>query len=270
MAIINKTGITEGGTIQAEHITRTIDALSGVSTDTIIATGSLSGSLTGTADISGSFKVYNPVDGALTIDSDAYSLQWNGGGSTLNWDSCELYDHNELTSINWNQRSLYNSAGGDPVLDWELRRFTGTASFATSASRAVTASYALNAAGGSGVGFPFTGSARITGSLIVTGSLTVQNALVASGSFVSISAADSFLVTAPETYFTGSGGKGSGTVTFGNKTGLNLQSIDTGVGFVLPLVAPTTPTTGSMFFDYTGPTLYVYDGNNWLGWTNDF
>jgi len=47
MAIINKTGITTGGTIQAEHVTRTIDALSGVSTDTIVATGSFSGSFKG-------------------------------------------------------------------------------------------------------------------------------------------------------------------------------------------------------------------------------
>jgi len=43
MAIINKTGITNGGTVQAEHITRTIDALSGVGTDSIVATGSLLG-----------------------------------------------------------------------------------------------------------------------------------------------------------------------------------------------------------------------------------
>jgi len=49
MAIINKTGITSGGTIQAEHVTRAIDALSGGSTDTVIATGSFSGSLTGIA-----------------------------------------------------------------------------------------------------------------------------------------------------------------------------------------------------------------------------
>ncbi len=49
MAVINKTGITNGGTVQAEHVTRAIDALSGVSTDTIIATGSFSGSLTGLA-----------------------------------------------------------------------------------------------------------------------------------------------------------------------------------------------------------------------------
>ena len=49
MAIINKTGITNGGTIQAEHITRAIDALSGVGTDSIIASGSFTGALTGTA-----------------------------------------------------------------------------------------------------------------------------------------------------------------------------------------------------------------------------
>ena len=41
MAVINKTGITNGGTIQAEHVPRVIDALSAVSTDTIIVTGSM-------------------------------------------------------------------------------------------------------------------------------------------------------------------------------------------------------------------------------------
>ena len=45
MALINKTGITTGGTVQAEHVTRAIDALSGGSTDSIQATGSFSGSL---------------------------------------------------------------------------------------------------------------------------------------------------------------------------------------------------------------------------------
>jgi hypothetical protein len=47
MAVINKTGISNGGTIQAEHITRAIDALSGGTTDSVIATGSFTGSFTG-------------------------------------------------------------------------------------------------------------------------------------------------------------------------------------------------------------------------------
>ena len=79
---------------------------------------------------------------------------------------------------------------------------TGTASFATSAltasyasnvpttasyalsalssSYAVTASFALNAGGGSGVGFPFTGSAQVTGSMGITGSLNVTAGVTAS------------------------------------------------------------------------------------------
>jgi len=55
MAIINKTGITNGGTIQAEHVTRVIDALSGVSTDTLLITGSMTGSLIGTLTGTASF-----------------------------------------------------------------------------------------------------------------------------------------------------------------------------------------------------------------------
>jgi len=55
MTVINKTGITNGGTIQAEHITRAIDALSGVGTDTIIASGSFTGSLIGTVTGTGSY-----------------------------------------------------------------------------------------------------------------------------------------------------------------------------------------------------------------------
>ena len=51
-----------------------------------------------------------------------------------------------------------------------------TASSAVSASYALTASYALNAGGGgTGAGFPFSGSAQITGSLGVTGSINATN-----------------------------------------------------------------------------------------------
>ena len=62
MALINKTGITNGSTIQAEHITRAIDALSGGTTDSVSITGSLMGS-----------SSY-----ALTA---SYALNGGGGGS---------------------------------------------------------------------------------------------------------------------------------------------------------------------------------------------
>ena len=71
MAVINKTGITNGGTVQAEHVTRAIDALSGVSTDTIIATGSFSGSLTGLASFANTASFVNSLNQSLAITGSA-------------------------------------------------------------------------------------------------------------------------------------------------------------------------------------------------------
>jgi hypothetical protein len=136
MAIINKTGITNGGTIQAEHVTRTIDALSGVSTDTIIATGSFSGSftgpltsnqlkVTGSINLLGSLNVNNSA-GAAVINSSAYSLfrasgftsiDWNNGAiydsannAAIQVDNNTIYDINNLLSIDWQNRLLRDSA----------------------------------------------------------------------------------------------------------------------------------------------------------------
>lgn len=47
MATISKSGITNGGTIDASHITRIIDALDGTSSADIFATGSFTGSFKG-------------------------------------------------------------------------------------------------------------------------------------------------------------------------------------------------------------------------------
>ncbi len=147
MAIINKTGITNGGTIQAEHITRAIDALSGVSTDTIVATGSFSGSLVG---------------------------------------------------------------------------------IATSASFATTASFAANA-----TSFPFTGSARITGSLAVTGSTTLNGSL-------------------------------GGSITGSSTMIMDLSTLGSSGNFILPTTEPSTPTRGSVYWDFANNYLYIYNGSAWV------
>ena len=86
MAIINKSGITNGNTIQAEHITRAIDALSGVSTDTIVATGSFSGSLKGNANLT-TLNVDTMDVVQIHFPNISYTVVEGGGGITLNSDS---------------------------------------------------------------------------------------------------------------------------------------------------------------------------------------
>ena len=168
MAIINKTGITNGGTIQAEHVTRTIDALSGGSADTVVATGSFTGSFKGVINyysptLPGDVVqfdleqgIINDADGLPTIDywnrglvdpQNDVSLNWSDrqllalqSSASIDWQSRVLYDTDERESVNWTSRELYNSSG-QTVVNWESKTFNGTASFATSASRAVSSSF---------------------------------------------------------------------------------------------------------------------------------
>jgi len=120
MAVINKTGITNGGTIESEHITRAIDALSGVSTDTIIATGSFSGSLTGiaTSATSASYAVtasYATNAGSgVTIDNNTnnYIVTATGTANTLNGEANLTFDGNTLTTSNVRTVTFANIGSG--------------------------------------------------------------------------------------------------------------------------------------------------------------
>jgi hypothetical protein len=214
MAVINKTGITNGTTIQAEHVTRTIDALSGVSTDTILATGSFTGSLVGALTGTASF--------ATTALSASYAA---------NVPSTASY---ALTAL--------------------------------SSSYAVTASYALNAGGGSGVGFPFTGSAQVTGSMGITGSLRVRAAalnqygLLVTGSVFASGSTVGFV-----------GELDAATNMTANKNGIiNLAGLG-GSGFngkfVLPKNQPEQPVAGTIYWDDSAGILYVYKESDPPGWT---
>ena len=76
---------------------------------------------------------------------------------------------------------ILRTVKGSPLtyqeMDDNLTYLSSSLSQSISSSYATTASYALNAGGGTGVGFPFTGSARITGSLLVTGSTNITGSL---------------------------------------------------------------------------------------------
>lgn len=105
MALINKTGIVDAGLIQAEHVTRAIDALSGGSTDTIIATGSFSGSLDGTASFAVSSSFATTASFALNAGS-------GGGGDTATL----TFFHSEVTNTTNNQQSYIGGFPNPPSL----------------------------------------------------------------------------------------------------------------------------------------------------------
>lgn len=111
MAILNKTGITDGSTIQSEHVTRTIDALTGVSTDTIIATGSFTGSfigaLTGTASFATSAS--RAVSSSFSTTA-SYAL--SGGTSVSDYMYAQLNDKN-LSGISTLNTKYYPLITGD-------------------------------------------------------------------------------------------------------------------------------------------------------------
>ena len=135
MAVINKTGITNGGTVQAEHITRAIDALSGVSTDTIIATGSFSGSFRGaiiaTGSFSGSFRgtttgsaltTQLTASGSVTFNSASISAN---GSTSIDLSAMGTSESNRGFRIPTTQPTA-PATGSIYFTDTSLRIFDGT------------------------------------------------------------------------------------------------------------------------------------------------
>jgi hypothetical protein len=128
---------------------------------------------------------------------------------------------------------------------------------ALSSSYAVTASYALNAGGG-GSSFPYTGSAIISGSLRVTGSLNVSGPTTIAGT----------------TTVTGSinidqtGGKTNtlnGTINGNAKLILDLSDVGKAPGtgqFTIPNQSTSAPVAGTMYWDDTHNILYIYSQTN--------
>jgi len=274
MATISRAGISQGGTIQPAHITNIIDALDGTSaTTTVIATGSFVGTLNGTASYATtatSAQTVNTTTSALNyeffptfVDAD------NGSASPEAVYTDAGIRYNPSTNILTTTASFATSASyalsasyaaNVPVTaSYALAALSAsyavTTSVATSASFATTASFALNA-GGSGTGFPFTGSAQITGSLGITGSLRVSGSATINGT----------------TNLTGSinvDQAATGTLS-GKITGAANLLIDlTEVGkspaagtFIIPNRQPDTPYPGSIYIDVSG-RFYIYDGSNW-------
>ena len=185
MAIINKTGITDGTTIQAEHVTRAIDALSGGSTDSVVATGSFNGTLTGNATTATTATTAtNATNTAVTNTSTGTGPYYITFVESATGNVAQRVDATGLTYNATTDTITATASFATQALSASYAaNVPATASYALTAlssSYALTASYALNAGGGTGVGFPFTGSAQVTGSMGITGSLNVTGGVTAS------------------------------------------------------------------------------------------
>jgi hypothetical protein len=57
------------------------------------------------------------------------------------------------------------------------------------------------------------------------------------------------------------------TITGGNRGTMNLSNLGTSAGasgLRIPTTIPSTPNTGSTYFDAAFGALYIYDGTQWL------
>ena len=261
MALIPKTNITTGNTIQASDITNIVEALDGTpGSYTVITTGSFTGSFTGALAGSSSY--------ALTA---SYAL--NGGGGATTGGADEDVQYNSGGVFSGSSRFSFN---GTKVSITNGGTLNATGSLQGSSSYALTASYALNAGGG--VGFPFTGSAIISSSLAVTGSMKISGSLTFTGPEAYAQ------VENPLVYLNTAGGKSNISVIEGfyksqnkaivgatDKLGtLDLSlvgSINTSgfsKGLVIPVSQSLDPVIGSMYLDDGNKLLYVYTSTGWL------
>ena len=138
----------------------------------LIGLGAMPGT-TSTAVDWNSRVLYDTTGTTTSIDWQTRTLANSTGGNNVDWENRYLYGPGPIPTsteiaVDWNARQLLNS-NGNIILDWgdSSPQFSGTASFATSASWAP----------GGGALFPYTGSAEITGSLGVTGSFSVLNSI---------------------------------------------------------------------------------------------
>lgn len=195
MAYISKTGISNTSTINAEHITRIIDALDGTASTEVSASGqfegthsgSFSGSFVGdgtnitgvTAEWDGSHNGNASITGSLNVTSTISASNFTGTTSGANTGDQDLSSYALRSNV------VTNSATASFAQTVNVVANTATASFITNAQTSsmsvATASFLI---GGGGGGFPFTGSAAILGTLSLDGAaghITASGDISASG-----------------------------------------------------------------------------------------
>jgi hypothetical protein len=277
MATISRTGISGGGTIQPAHITNIIDALDGTSaTTTVIATGSFTGSLIGTLTGTASFattalsasyaaNVPTTASYALAALSSSYAVTasfalnagaGSGGGIfALTGSTYATTNNLQITG------SLLVTAGVTASLQ-------GTASVAVSSSRAVTASFAdlsrqvlvQRTAADADHFMVIVDSGNATPAAESLNTVTNIRVNPGTDTISAVNVSGSFNVT--------------GSMSAVKFATVDFSVIASGVGgtgqFVIPVTQTSgTPKVGSMYWDDSTATLYIYSAaaSNWISIT---
>jgi len=184
---LNDSSITDDGT--EVYINNSLRVESGI-------TGSVSGSLVGTLLGTSSFanfslsSSFSSTAGEVDFNSIRNKPSLLSGSNQIATDISGAFGEvsSSLSDRITAQEAFSSSLDATFATDAELSSVSSSAASdisdiidgtttVTSSSYAVTASFALNAGGGSGAGFPFEGKAEITGSLEVSGSVIIDGSL---------------------------------------------------------------------------------------------
>ena len=255
MATISRTGIIDGGTIQPTHITNIIDALDGTSpTTTIVATGSFSGSLIGALTGTASYAT-TALSSSYALTA-SYAVNGGGGGGGIFALTGSIYSTTNNLQVTG---SMIISAGLTASLQ-------GTASFAVSASRTLSSSFA-----------------DISDQLLVQRTVTeasfypvIADSANATATAERLKTTTTMTINPGTNVIAGATLSGSicvsGSMTALDKhTTVDLSAIADPNGngqFIIPKVQTSgTPRAGSMYWNDTTTTLYIYSATN-AAWYN--
>lgn len=143
MATISTSGISTQQIIRSEHLLRIINALNGVNANDIIITGPLNNGLSCIATGS-----YSHAEGLGTIAQGDYQHTQGAYNISLSAQSAFIIGNGtsagNRSNLVFASGSTFQVTGSLQVLGSITGSLFGTASYATSSSRAVTASYALS------------------------------------------------------------------------------------------------------------------------------
>tara|TARA_R110000822_G_scaffold154108_6_gene293616 strand:- start:95 stop:682 length:588 start_codon:yes stop_codon:yes gene_type:complete len=168
MATISKTGIQDGLTSKAEHITRVIDSLDGTATTTIVATGSFTGSFTGDGSaltgVAATSQINLHFNTLGIIGTVSPSVNWYfGNDGVLNQNSASInaqfipYD-GQVTSVI--VRNSLAVVSGDPHLA-PIQFYNFTTNTSSSLEVSLAHDTRLNAVAKSGSTIPVSAGDRV-------------------------------------------------------------------------------------------------------------